>query len=54
MRVLYVSGYTDDEVFHRGVRAEATAFLHKAFTPASLTRKVREVLDAERAPAIAC
>ena len=47
MRVLYVSGYTDDEVLHRGVSAERVAFLHKPFTPASISRKVRQVLDAE-------
>ena len=55
MRVLYVSGYTDDEVFHRGVHAEGGAFLHKPFTPASIVRKVREVLDqVVRPAAIAC
>ncbi len=43
--VLYISGYMDDTIFHRGVRDPGTAFLPKPFTPAMLTHKVREVLD---------
>jgi len=48
MKVLYMSGYTDDVIFHRGVLEANTAFLQKPFTFATLTRKVREVLDAGR------
>ena len=46
IRVLYMSGYTDDEVMRRGVIDGATAFLQKPFTPDMLAHKVRAVLDA--------
>ncbi len=46
LRVLYMSGYTDDDVLRRGVVQEKIDFLQKPFTPAQLTKRVREVLDA--------
>jgi len=46
VRVLFMSGYTEDAIVHRGVLASNTPFLHKPFSADTLTAKVREVLDA--------
>jgi two-component system cell cycle sensor histidine kinase/response regulator CckA len=48
IKVLYVSGYTNDEVLHRGIAQSAT-FVAKPFAPDDLIRKVRELLDGETA-----
>ena len=46
MRVLFMSGYTEDEVLHRGISTEVLAFIAKPFTPETLAVRVRAVLDA--------
>jgi PAS domain S-box-containing protein len=45
MKVIFVSGYTDDTMIHHGVFDSEVAFLTKPFGPAQLMRKVREILD---------
>jgi two-component system, cell cycle sensor histidine kinase and response regulator CckA len=44
--VLFMSGYTDDEVVRRGLLRPDAPFLQKPFEPANLSRLVREMLDA--------
>ncbi|MBI2390434.1 MAG: response regulator [Deltaproteobacteria bacterium] len=44
MKILFMSGYTDDAIHEHGVLDSGVAYLEKPLTPTSLTRKVREVL----------
>jgi PAS domain S-box-containing protein len=46
MRVLYMSGYTDDAVLVRQGLPENCAFIRKPYTPLQFLQKVRETLDA--------
>jgi nitrogen-specific signal transduction histidine kinase len=47
MKVLCMSGYTDDSIVRHGVLEAHFAYLQKPITPEALTMKVREVLDAD-------
>ncbi|MGD0206243.1 MAG: response regulator [Verrucomicrobiota bacterium] len=47
LKILFTSGYTDDAIVHYGVLDPGVAFLSKPYTPATLTRKVRELLDTQ-------
>ena len=46
--VIYMSGYTHDNVAQRGILEHSVAFLQKPFSPAALLNKVREVLNEQR------
>src|SRR5262249_7543560 len=46
MKILCMSGYTDDSIVRHGVLEAKIAYLQKPLTPEKLTRKLREVLDA--------
>jgi DNA-binding response OmpR family regulator len=45
IKVLFMSGYTDHAIVNHGVLDAGTNFIEKPFTPSSLSRRVREVLD---------
>ena len=44
-KVIFMSGYTDDAIIRHGVLRPGTAYLQKPFSPETLAKKVREVLD---------
>ena len=45
LRVLFMSGYTDNEILGRGIRTSATEFIQKPFTAEKLCAAVRAVLS---------
>ena len=45
MKVIYMSGYTDNAIVHHGVLEKGMNYIQKPFTVDGLARKVREVLD---------
>jgi CheY-like chemotaxis protein len=50
-RILYTSGYADDQLASEGVAGERVQFLAKPYTGTTLLRKVREVIDAKTSAA---
>jgi DNA-binding NtrC family response regulator len=45
MKVIYMSGYTDDAIVRHGLLDEKIEFLQKPFDAAIVARKIRQVLD---------
>lgn len=52
IRVLYMSGYTDEAIVRTGVLDEGKPFLQKPFTPLQLAKKIRAVLDEQEPGAL--
>jgi two-component system cell cycle sensor histidine kinase/response regulator CckA len=52
LKVLYISGYTDDSVFRHGVLEGGMEFLQKPFNLKALAQKIREILDGQAAPSV--
>jgi two-component system, cell cycle sensor histidine kinase and response regulator CckA len=48
LRVLFVSGYTDDAVLLRGISTDERTLLPKPFTSLELAQRVRQTLDGAR------
>jgi DNA-binding response OmpR family regulator len=47
LKVLFMSGYTEEVIRHHGISRRNATFLQKPFAPSELIRKVRQLLDAE-------
>jgi PAS domain S-box-containing protein len=47
MKVLFISGYTDDSIFRHGVLEGGVAYLQKPFNLKAIAQKIREVLDGQ-------
>ena len=48
LKVLYMSGYTDNAIVHYGILEPGIEFIHKPFSPITLVRKIRSLLDRGR------
>ena len=49
MKILFMSGYTEDAMVVRGLLQEELPFIQKPFPPMDLVGKVREVMESPRA-----
>jgi YesN/AraC family two-component response regulator len=47
MKVLYMSGYTDDAIIHQGILDPEVEYIEKPFSPQELICKVRKILDSK-------
>jgi DNA-binding NtrC family response regulator len=47
IKVVFMSGYTDDAIAHHGILEPGIAFIEKPLSPQTVLRKVREVLDSK-------
>ncbi len=45
LKILYISDYTDDTTAHQGILGPGIEIIHKPFSPAALTGKIRSLLD---------
>jgi hypothetical protein len=50
MKVLYISGYSENDIHEQGALEPGLLILQKPFTRQSLGRKIREILDAKPQP----
>jgi two-component system, cell cycle sensor histidine kinase and response regulator CckA len=53
LKVLFMSGYTEEVIQHHGISSSNVAFLQKPFAPGDLVRKVRRLLDGESSRTLA-
>ena len=51
IRVIYMSGYTDNEMIQHGLMEQGLHFLQKPFTPEQITKKIREIMDGVKSQA---
>ncbi len=54
LKVLFMSGYTDEMIIHHGVLEDGVSFIQKPFSANALSARVREILDQRRRPMLAC
>jgi hypothetical protein len=52
MKVIYMSGYTDNAIVHHGILDSGLPFVQKPLVPDVLARRVREVLDTAARPSV--
>jgi two-component system cell cycle sensor histidine kinase/response regulator CckA len=53
LKVLFMSGYTEEVIQHHGISSSNVSFIQKPFAPGDLMRKVRHLLDGQRFRALA-